>query len=610
MRKESGLLLIPVLLAACVVGSASAQTRTSAGEKAFDRECRICHDGSATTRAPSREVLQERSPKAILDALNAGGPMQRPGARLSPEEKRSVVEFLTGRTLGEDVTGASAGRCERPEAFSIDPARPGWNGWGVTVDNARFQPGPQAGLKAGQLSKLKLKWAFGFPDASAAWSQPTVQGGRVFVGSQNGTFYSLNARTGCIHWIYSAQGSVRTAPVIAKRSDANGYAVYFGDLGGRAYAVDAESGRQLWVRKVEDHPYVRLTGAPVFYQDRLYVPVASLEEGMNRDPDYPCCSFRGSVLALDAKDGSVIWKAYMITQPLKVRGVNKAGVKQYGPSGAAVWSAPTIDVARKRLYVGTGNGYTGPDQPTNDAVIALDMASGKIAWSKQLYPKDVTYVDRCTPGPDNPECPEERGPDFDFGNSPILTKAQNGKDVIVIGQKSGVGWAIDPSKDGAVLWQYRAGAGGSLGGMEWGSAADGQNAYFPVSDIQREKPGGLHAVDIQTGKRVWFAPPQTPQCKPGQGCNAALSAAITVIPGVVFAGSNDGVLRAHSTADGSILWEYDTNKSFETLNGVAANGASMIGPGPVVVGGMLYVNSGYGSYGGRPGNVLLAFGVE
>ena len=592
-----------------LASAAMAQTQ-STGEQAFARECQTCHDGSPATRAPSRDVLRQRSPKAIFDALNAGGAMQRPGARLSPEERRGVVEFLTGRTLGSDVAGASAGRCTGDEPFSLSAASPGWNGWGVTITNTRLQTAADAGLTAAQLPRLKLKWAFGFPDASAAWSQPAVMGGRVFVGSQNGTVYSLNAKSGCIYWTFSARGSVRTAPVIARRPGLPGYAVYFGDLGGRTYAVDASNGKQLWVRQVDDHPYVRLTGAPALYEDRLYVPVASLEEGMPRDPDYACCTFRGSVVALNAKDGSVVWKTYMITQPLKARGVNKAGVTQYGPSGAAVWSTPTIDVARKRLYVGTGNGYTGPDQLANDAVVALDLGTGKMAWTKQLFPKDVTYVDRCAVGPDNPECPEDRGPDFDFGNSPMLTKLPNGKDAIIIGQKSGVGWAIDPENAGAVIWQYRAGIGGSLGGMEWGSAVDKEHAYFPVSDIQREKPGGLHAVNLQTGERAWFSPPLPPKCKAGAGCNSALSAAITVIPGVVFAGSNDGVLRAYSTADGSVLWDYDTNRGFETVNRVSATGASIIGPGPVVVGGMLYMNSGYGAYGGRPGNVLLAFGVE
>ena len=536
--------------------------------------------------------------------------MQRQGARLSGDERRSVVLFLTGRAADRPATESGAGFCAKVEPFSVEASRPSWNGWGVDLANTRLQPVSSAGLTASQIPGLQLRWAFGFPETSSAWGQPAVMGGRIFIGSQNGSVYSLDAKSGCVYWKFEAQGSIRTAPVIGKRPGGEGYSVYVGDLGGRTYALDAATGRQLWIRKVDDHPYVRITGGAQLYRDRLYVPVASLEEGVPRDLTYACCTFRGSVVTLDARDGSIIWKSSMITTPLKARGVNKGGVTQYGPSGAAVWSAPTIDAKRNCVYVGTGNGYTGPDQPTNDAIVALDLDTGKLVWSKQLSPKDIAYVDRCTPGPDNPECPEERGPDVDFGNSPILAKLESGRELIVAGQKSGIGWAIDPDRQGAVVWQYRAGLGGSLGGMEWGSAVDERNAYFPVSDIQREKPGGLHAVSLATGERIWYSPPPPLLCKEKRGCNAALSAAITAIPGAIFAGSNDGGLRAYSTKDGSLLWEFDTNRSFETVNKVPATGASIIGPGPVVVGGMVFVNSGYGAYGGRPGNLLLAFGVE
>jgi polyvinyl alcohol dehydrogenase (cytochrome) len=598
-------LIALVLLLAC---APMARPQTD-GKAVFDRECRACHDGSAVTRAPAPENLRQRSPQSILTALAPGGAMQRQGARLSGEERRSLVIFLTGRAPEGLPTDAAAGRCPNPEPFSVRGSQPSWNGWGVDLANTRSQPASAARLTAAEIPRLKLKWAFGFPDTNSAWGQPAVMGGRIFVGSQNGTVYSLNAQTGCVYWTFNAQGSVRTAPVIGPRPGGEGYNVYLGDLGGRAYALDAATGRELWIRKVDDHPYVRLTGAATLYRDRLYVPVASLEEGVPRDPTYGCCTFRGSVAALNARDGSVVWKSFMITTPLKARGVNAAGVTQYGPSGAAVWSAPTIDAKRNRIYVATGNGYTGPDQPTNDAIVALDIDTGKIVWSKQLSPKDIAYVDRCTPGPDNPECPEEHGPDVDFGNSPILATLQSGRELIVAGQKSGVGWAIDPDRGGEVVWRYRAGLGGSLGGMEWGSAVDERNAYFPVSDIQKEKPGGLHAVSLATGERTWYAPPPALLCKEGRGCNAALSAAITVIPGAVFAGSNDGSLRAYSTKDGAVLWEFDTNRSFETVNKVPAAGASIIGPGPVVAGGMVFVNSGYGAYGGRPGNVLLALSL-
>jgi polyvinyl alcohol dehydrogenase (cytochrome) len=296
----------------------------------------------------------------------------------------------------------------------------------------------------------------------------------------------------------------------------------------------------------------------------------------------------------------------MIDSPAARRGTSTTGVPLWGPSGAAIWSAPTVDATRGVLYVATGNAYTGPAPPTSDAVVALDLSTGAIRWTRQITPNDV-YVSGCRAG--NPNCPETLGPDHDFGSPPVLARAGE-RDVIVIGQKSGVAFAMDPDRGGEVLWQYRAGQGGVLGGIEWGAAVDGERAYFAVSDITAPQPGGLHAVTLTTGQRAWYAPPRPPSCGSGRGCNAAQSAAVTAIPGAVFSGSNDGSLRAHSAATGEILWEFDTNRPFTTVNGEPARGASMIGPGAIVAGGMVYVNSGYGAFGGRPGNVLLAFGLE
>lgn len=463
-----------------------------------------------------------------------------------------------------------------------------------------------AGLSAADVPRLTLKWALGFPDASVAWSSPTVAGGRVYVGSQNGTVYSLDAKTGCIHWIYSATGGVRTAIAVGSAGGTNPALVYFGDTAANAYALDAETGRVVWSRKVDDHPLARITGSPTLHADRLYVPVSSYEESQGADPRYECCTFRGSVSALDAATGRVIWKTAMITDPLQRRGTSTAGVALWGPSGSGIWSAPTIDEDRKRIYVATGNAYSAPAHKTTNAVVALDLDGGAIRWIRQVTPGDV-YLSNCRAG--NPNCPEVNGPDFDFGSPPVLTRA-NGRDLLVIGQKSGLAFALDPAHDGEVMWEYRAGQGGVLGGIEWGAAVDGENAYFAVSDILQPKPGGIHAVRLATGQRAWFTPPPTAICGTGRGCNAAQSAAVTAIPGVVFSGSNDGALRAYETKTGAVVWEFDTNKDFTTVNGVGAKGASLIGPGPVVAGGMVYVNSGYGAFGGRPGNVLLAFGLE
>jgi polyvinyl alcohol dehydrogenase (cytochrome) len=326
---------------------------------------------------------------------------------------------------------------------------------------------------------------------------------------------------------------------------------------------------------------------------------------------YECCTFRGSLVALDAATGSLLWKTYTITAEAKPIGKNSVGTTRWGPSGGGVWSSPTVDAKRKVVYAATGNMYTEPQQPTSDSIMAFDLDTGAVKWVSQVTAKDV-FVVGCGPQSGAANCPppEDLGPDFDFGNAPILVKRPDGKDVIVAGQKSGIGWAFDPDKRGAVLWQYRAGKGSALGGLEFGSAVDDTQAYFAVSDTLGSTPGGLHAVKLSTGERVWYTAPEAPKCGTGRGCNNAILAAITVIPGVVFTGSNDGAVRGYSSRDGSLLWEFDTNRSFDTVNGVAAKGASISGPGPIVVGGMLYINSGYGALGGRAGNVLLAFGLD
>ena len=335
--------------------------------------------------------------------------------------------------------------------------------------------------------------------------------------------------------------------------------------------------------------------------------MSSYEESQGADPQYGCCTFRGSVTALDAASGAVVWRTPLISGALTQRGTSTSGVALWGPSGSAVWSSPTIDAARRRVYVATGNGYSGLPQPSSNAVIALDLATGAVRWTRQVTPGDV-YVSNCRAG--NPNCPEVNGPDVDFGSPPMLTRTAAGRDLIVIGQKSGVGYALDPEKDGAIVWQYRAGRGGLLGGIEWGSAVDGERAYFAVSDVTNPQPGGLHAVSLATGTAVWTAPPPPVACAAGRGCSAAQSSALTVIPGVVFSGSFDGALRAYATSTGDVLWTFDTNRSFTAVNGVPAAGASIGGPGPAVAGGMVFVSSGYGAFLGRPGNVLLAFGVN
>ena len=594
---------IAAFLIVTFAAAVSAQERD--GATVFKDVCASCHTaGSDTPRAPTLDSLRLRSARAVLNAmLLQMGPMRIITTRLTNAERRAVAEYVSGKKLDSEPEGGALGSCGAPVPMS-DPAKgPGWNGWGVTSANTRFQPADHAGLSADQVPHLTLKWAFGFPDTAQAWAQPAVAGGRLFVGSQSGAVYALDAKNGCRIWTYVATSGVRTGIVVgrARRPDGTpGYALYFSDMAGNTYAVRAEDGRQLWKQQVEPHRFVRLTGTPTLHGGLLYVPTASFEESMAPEVEN-CCTFRGSVVALNADTGKVVWRTYTIKEKPAQYGPAVKGKPNWGPSGAAIWSSPTIDSKRGVLYVATGNNYTPPATSGSDAVLAMDLKTGRIRWSKQLTENDVF---------NSLPSFRDQAPDFDFGSSPIFTKLPSGREVLIAPQKSGIGWALDPDKQGAVVWQYRAGEGGTNGGLQWGSAMDGRLAYFAVSDTNRPNPGGLHGVDVETGERLWYTPPAPPRCETvNRSCNSGQSAAVTAIPGVVFSGAIDGMMRAYSTRDGSVVWEYNTNQPFTTLNGVAATGGSINGAGATVAGGMVYVSSGYGSN-GRPGNVLLAFGAE
>jgi polyvinyl alcohol dehydrogenase (cytochrome) len=372
----------------------------------------------------------------------------------------------------------------------------------------------------------------------------------------------------------------------------------------------------IWKSKVEGHPAARVTGAPTLFSGVLYVPVSSIEEATGSRPNYECCTFRGSVVALDAANGRQIWKAYTIPEAPQPTTKNAIGTQLHGPSGASVWSAPTIDVQRQALYVATGNSYSNPPSDTSDAILAFDLKTGRMLWDQQATPRD-SYTVACY-GFDQTNCPEDHGPDHDFGQSPILATLSDGRRVLVIAQKSGVVHAFDADHEGKVLWQTRIGKGGPLGGSEWGSTADRDRIYVANSDVRflrdgsrRLDPntgGGLFGLNLSDGKITMQVPPVP--CGDRNQCSPALSAAVTSIPGVVFSGGVSGFLRAYATDSGRLLWEFDTAREYTTVNGVSAHGGALDGPGPVVVDGMVYVNSGYAQWSGIPGNVLLAFGVS
>jgi len=591
----------PLFLATLLAAQLSAQPPAPNNPQAlFERNCATCHGDPGG--APDRANLAQMTPESIYGELTSGR-MRAQAAALSEPNKRAIAEFLTGKTLKLSQFADAAQMPNRCAANApvTDPGRgDAWNGWGADTSNTRFQSAKAAGLTAAQVPRLKVKWAFGFPGVSSVWGQPSVAGGRVYLGVDTGYVYSIDAATGCVHWSYEAEAGVRTAISVARVG--NRTLAFFGDMKSSAYGVDATTGKLVWKTKVEDHSSSRLTGAPKFFDGRVYVPVSSGEEGAGGNARYPCCTFRGSIVALDAATGKQIWKTYVIPETPVPTTRSESGVQHYGPAGGGVWSSPTIDPKLHVLYATTGDAYTEPASKNSDAIVAMDLNTGKIQWVAQGTPNDV-WLAGC-PSKTAGNCPQNLGPDHDFSASPILKDLPGGKRILVAGQKSGNVWALDPDRQGAVVWKTALTSNTTeFGGkIIWGGAADDQAAYFGLGT------GGIAAVQLREGERKWFTPLQPTAA---MARHSGQDGPLTAIPGVVFSGGWDGVLRALSAADGHVIWEFDTVREFDTANKIGAKGGSMGAAGPVVVDGMLFTGSGYvGVKAGMPGNVLLAFSAQ
>jgi len=573
----------------------------------FQNSCANCHTAEGVTTGgriiPTLSALKAISPERIYEAL-LSGKMKDQAAKLTDREKRDVAEFLAGRAILEtDGITKMTNRCSsNPPLASSLASVASWNGWSATTDNARFQTAQAAGLTAKDIPNLKLKWAFGLPGGATSSSQPTVALGRVFVGSDNANVYSIDAKTGCAYWAFRAEGSGRFAPIVAPISGHAGsqYAVLFVTSRGTAYAVDAQDGKQLWKTTIEG--LLNISGSSAYYDGRLYVPMTGTETLSGANPRYECCRSRGGVAALDSNTGKIIWKVDSIAEPLRKLGVNSAGTQLWGPAGAGVWNTPTIDPKRKRVYVGTGNSYGPVAAETSDSILALSMDDGHIVWSHQEFKGDSFMVGCGNSNPAGGNCPETLGPDWDFGGSSImLQRLATGRDILVAAGKGGVAIALDPDDAGKVLWRTKLYSGpppSPLGLVVFGGTADGQRAYYPL-----QRPGGgLTALQLETGNIAWTAELKAD--------NRGQIGAASSIPGVIFTGGWDGILRAVDI-NGKVIWNFATKREFEAVNGVPAAGGSLGSPGPTIANGMLFVSSGYvGVQNGAPGNVILAFGLE
>jgi polyvinyl alcohol dehydrogenase (cytochrome) len=598
-----------------IVLFALASTRAATqpnGSRIYQTHCASCHDAAGATRIPSRATLQKMSSSAILKALTVGV-MKQQGAGLSEDERAAVAGWLAKAEAAPASARELTNAC--PAGWKEPSTGASWTSWGADAGNWRFQNAAQAGLGAAQVPRLKLKWAFGVPKVTTMRSQPAVFRGRLFLGGDNGIVYALDAATGCVLWETHTK-QPRSGMVIGRAGDVD--AVFFGDTAGSVTALAVDSGRMLWSTRAGDHPAALITGTPAYAEGRLYVPVSSYEELSAVFPGYKCCTFRGSVVALDAANGNVLWRAPTIEKTAAPQPKDAAGVVMLGPSGAAIWSSPTVDAKLGRLYITTGDNYSQPPTDTSDALLAFDLQTGKRVWSRQFTKDDIYNISCDIPGKRN--CPFTRGGDFDFGSSAILVSLAQGKRELLLGEKSGMIYAVDPDAQGRLLWKARAGEGGSLGGVQWGPATDGASVYVAVSDLRFDKStrpgklvldptqgGGIAAYRVTDGNEEWKTP--SPGCGSRRPCSPAQSAAVTAIPGVVFSGSLDGHIRAYDAASGNIVWDFDTERDFTSVNGVPARGGSLDVGGPVIAGGMVYVSSGYPQYGGMNGNVLLAFGL-
>ena len=569
-------------------------------------------------RAPQRWFLEMMSADALRESLESGV-MRETASGLSPTQRSDIVAWLARGTANAGPPPPPPLPCAA-EAARFDPAAPPFaTGWGFDAANTRFIPAKVARLEARDVGRLKLAWAFAFPGATRARSQPSFAGGAVLVGSQDGTLHALDAASGCERWRFRARAEIRTGITIAPWPAGRAPRVvpaYFADLVGRVYAVDVVTGRALWEARASEHPSATVTAQPVLHAGRVYVAVSSREVIPAADPAYPCCSFRGAIVAFDAATGRHAWTTYAIPEAPRVVGRNSRGTEVLAPSGAAVWNSPTLDLRRGALYFGTGQNYSSPSQGSSDAIIAIGARRGEIRWIRQTTPADAWNAACVKFVRDKTNCPRENGPDLDYGSPPILVRGagERGRDRLVAGQKSGVVYGLDAA-DGRVAWQRRIGRGGNQGGQHFGMAAEGTRIFVPITDNEPiESPQapapGLHAVDARDGRLLWSVVADD-VCGARQYCDPGISAAVTAIPGVVFAGHLDGRFRAYESASGKVLWEEATDREYRAVNGATAHGGSIAGAaGPVVVDGRVYVNSGYGHSYHMPGNALLVFAVD
>jgi polyvinyl alcohol dehydrogenase (cytochrome) len=607
-----------------------------AGQAVYQVRCAVCHD-HPQEQIPPKSVLGSHTQDFIVNALTRG-PMQTQATGLSVGEIEAVATYLINDFKSSLPAGARASHFEEPNLHANGCKHPApqfalgvndWNGFSPASDNARFQRRP--GLRAADISKLKPKWVFAYPE-SMAYGSPSVVANRVFISTVTGSVLSLDAKTGCTYWATEPGVAVRTPVLVGqltadhrKRNSQPPFAAYFGDGQATVHAVNAETGEALWSTKVDEHAFAAISGAPTLHKGKLYVPLTSREGSMGPRGNYPCCTFRGSVVALDAQSGQILWKSYTIAEEPKPFKLNTAGTQMYAPAGVGIWSALTVDAKRNLVYGTTAESKTALSVDTSDAIMAFDLSTGARMWATQATPND-NWIQGCEGKVPGANCPDPLGNDADFDTPAMLLTKRRGRPILVAAQKSGLVTAVDPDAGGKIVWQRNLAQDANVPsglilrdraqpGVVYGMATDDSKVYAAIADPSTDKghiPLGVYALDFSDGSIVWHTlGTAVPSCSWGEhGCTGAQHTAVTAIPGAVFAGSANGHMRAYAARDGRVIWDYDTAHTYTAVNGVTAQGGAIERVATVVVGGTLYLMSGYASYGGGSGNALIAFTVD
>ncbi len=554
------------------------------------------------------------------------GKMQPQASVLKPEQRVRLSKWLAAEEDARRDAWIADKACLAETPVPVT----GRENWGLGRHNTRQATGVTIDRR--NVRQLELLWSIALPAVTTMRSQPVVAGDTVFLGSKGAHLLALDRHSGCVRWSFKTDAPVHSSLTLDRTPDGVN-TLFFADETATVYAVDATKGTLRWRERVKWFPTSIISGPITYFDGRLYVPLSSFEVAAAGLPTHECCRTHGGIAALDAMTGTAVWR--FDTTPQAARTViNRDGVQMWGPSGAVVWNSPTIDAKRGALYFGTGQNSSSPATDTSDSIIALDLKTGAKRWVFQALANDAWNA-ACLGG--GASCPAENGPDFDFGASVILLERSKG-DLLLAGQKSGEVFALDPDRNGAVVWRNRVGSGSSNGGVHHGMATDGSRVYVPVADPERKLAGyvprpGVYALDVDDGKVLWSQPVQRgctfdpkdapliglaemakgkserspwPECSYYYGH----SAAAMVANGVVYAGALDGKLRMFDAKSGEILRIIDTRLPYRGSNGVEGHGGAIDVGGAIVNGDQLFVLSGYGMFGQMPGNMLLVYGIK